>query len=226
MLSTILKKLSVSLSCLAISASSCLASASEPLNIKTFCEIEYEHLRALKDFLYRFNGNLPKIDDGKIAYIKRKMATYENWQLARNVRDAAFGDIFYDPDYIQWSIQADAKKLLNLIINFEKTENNFGKDELNFKALIEMNGRNKKQHQVSYQRIGKALEIADKTYRFIPDLESAIVRAEYIKREDIFAKSLKLDNPKSHGFEMAFFRGSAMDLPICWVRALELSTMQ
>jgi hypothetical protein len=198
--------------------------AGEPINIKENCKQQYDHMQFIKNFLYKFDGNLLKIDEGKVTYIERKLTTFRDHDLAKDVRSAAFKDIFYDPDYIQWSVQSEARKLLSLINDFEKLENIYGADELNFHHLIENDGSKKKELGSAYRRIRIALNIADDTYEFLSNLEEAVQRADAIGSEDIFARSLPLRDREQYGFEMSFLRHSAMALPQCWVDELEMST--
>ena len=198
---------------------------SDPLfNIKKECEFSYHRIQSLKDFLYKFDGNLTPIGEDKIKYIKRKKITWQDRKLPENVRSSAFKDIFYDPDNIQWTIQSEAKDLIKAINNFESLENTSGKDEINFNYLIQLDKTKKVELRAAYQRLAKALEIINGTYVFISNLEEAVQRAETIQREDIFARALPLSDRVQYGFELAFFRGSASDLLGCWINQLVVST--
>ena len=202
------------------------AIAEERKNIKETCAFGYKNLQALKDFLYRFDGNLSKIDEGKVEYIKRKLRVYEDWSRSEEVRRSAFKDIFYDPDYIKWTAKNKASNLLKLINEFDKLEALFGKDEVNFRHLIEGNAEKKYEIKAAYQRISHALEVSDESNKFLFDLNELVQRAEVLGREDIFKNSLKLNDSFQYGYEMGFLRNAAFTLPQCWITTLGFSYRQ
>lgn len=199
------------------------AIAEERENIKETCAIGYKNWQELKDFLYRFDGNLSKIDEGKIEYINRKLRVYEDRSRSEEVRRSALKDIFYDPDYLKWTAKNKASNLLKLINEFDKLEILFGEDEVNFRYLIEGNVEKKNEIRAAYQRISDALEVSDEANKFLFDLNELVQRAEVLGREDIFKDSLKLDDSWQYGYEMGFLRNAALTLPRCWITILTFS---
>jgi hypothetical protein len=82
-----------------------------------YCKSNYEEFSedALQA-LYKFDGNLPKISDSKIKrlqFVKNEWGDHKN---SKAYRHKLFDEEMYpDPDYWQWKIQVETKKLISRI---------------------------------------------------------------------------------------------------------------
>ena len=169
-----------------------------------------ESVEELLQFLYKFEGNLPKINPNKIKRLDFLIDQYESHITEKNTRRQAFKELWGDPDYWQYKLSKDANFLIARLESVKKYQNwNRSKAQV----IDALNKRAKPFDNIFYS-MRNFFDIYRNTESFFQDLEQSVGKLRELNQSERFIKSLPQD-PHEYGFQIGLLRSSTRFLLTC-----------
>ena len=164
----------------------------------------------LLQFLYKFEGNLPKINPNKIKRLDFLIDQYHSLITAENTRRQAFKELWSDPDYWQYKLSLDANILIARLENINKYHN----WDRNKTQVIEILNKKAKPYENIFYSMRDFFDTYRRTESFFQDLEESVVKLKELNQIERFAKSVPQD-PQEYGFQIGLLRSSTSSLITC-----------
>jgi hypothetical protein len=164
----------------------------------------------LLQFLYKFEGNLPKINPNKIKRLDFLIDQYRSLTTPENPRRQAFKELWSDPDYWQYKLSLDANILIARLENINKYHN----WERNKAQLIATLNKKAKPYDNIFYSMRDFFDTHRRTESFFNDLEESVAKLKELNQVERVAKSLPQD-PEEYGFQIGLLRSSTSSLLTC-----------
>lgn len=198
-------------------SSAAFAADSKLKSIDEDCIRAYKKVEALQQFFYKFDGNLPPIKDSKIKSLQFLLSQFKDYRSSTAVRKKAFGDLYNDPDYYQYTLQVKSKNLIEALEELNSKASQVKDKNLIFSLP---NVSSFGDYQNPYLKIKKLVKIQNDVRDFFDELENGRIRLEQLGQEHRLNKSLE-ENPQSLGAIIAFNKISLIDVIECNLDYLE-----
>jgi hypothetical protein len=155
------------------------------------CDYSYKQLDNLLQFFYRFEGNLPVINENKLKRLEYISKELKN--LKSPNRKSLFDEVYLDADYYQFKISEKANQIIKQVEHFKKNSS----VKINIEQVSKLPSiESPFLWENPYKRIDFLVDLTFDIYDFYSELEITQSEFSQLKQSDRLAKSIENDARK------------------------------